>query len=411
MIIASIVLVFFTFISWSLCIYLDYKGKSPFFFLWMLLIVFIYLPLLVNYNLNNVSLDSAVVILFFAVMSQLTYFFSSIFFGGLLNKGKFIILKEDFNKFNLGNMPVYTMYFGVLLVFFLLYLNGIGYSELMNATFLTKREIGFYNLLILIVSAVVLAQSYFIFKTKNIFHIFVYLFFFLVVVLFYKSRSILILGLLPLLYYLIFVNKNKKYLTYVLVVLPLFFISAQFLRALRFQGALNSFDIGRLIDDVKYNLAVIFIEGDFSVINVFFNIIRDCSQVNWCGDYTLVKSIVGVVTQLDGVKTLEYYLYDYYVSPGSNGSLHPTLFGFMYGDFGGLIGFIFFIFLGFLRSYISNYIMGNKYFFIFIGFSMYFVLFMARGSVYNSLIFLFFSFFLIFLLSSIEKFWLAKNEK
>lgn len=387
MLIALLILIGFTVLSWAICVYIDYQDKNPFMFLWVLLILFVYMPLFVNYSLDIVNVGVVNSILLFAILSQFSYFFSSLFFQGVLNKGKITIKRKSISN-EQGNLPIYVVYLGSAFVFFLFFINGIGVYEVFNATFLTKRDMGFSTLLILIISAIVLAQSYYVFKSKNIIHISYYVFFFSIIVLFYKSRSIIILGLLPLMYYLIFLTKNKKYLSLVLLIGPLILLATQFLRALRYQGALVNFDYSKLMSDFSFNMKMLFIEGDFAVIGTYFNIIRDCSLVTWCGNFTLLQSLAGVLTQFNGVKTLEYYLYDYYVSPGNQGSLHPTLFGFLYGDFGGYLGFTFFVFLGFLRSYISTFILDNKYFFIFNGFAMYFVLFMARGSVYNSLIFI-----------------------
>lgn len=400
MIVTSIFLIALVFLSWLACVYIDYKDKNPFFFLWMLLILFVYIPLLVNFNMAVIDIEITNSILFFSFLSQTTYVFSSIFFLGLFNKGVIRLNRKEISINNLGKLPIYTMYLGSLFVFIIFLINGIGYSELMSATFLTKREIGSSSLFILIVSAVVLAQSYFIFKSKSLIHISYYLFFFAVVILFYKSRSIIILGLLPLLYYLLFLSKSKKYLIFIALVAPIILLATQFLRALRYQGALVNLDIDRLMEDVSQNMKLLFVEGDFSVINIYFNIIRDCDFVNWCGDFTLIQSIAGLMTTLSGVKTLEYYLYDYYVSPGSNGSLHPTLFGFFYGDFGGYLGFLFFILIGLLRSYISTFVINSKFYFLFIGFAMYFTLFMARGSVYNSFVFMVMALLLLFILNA-----------
>lgn len=401
MVLAFIVLLFLGFFSWLSCVYVDYKDKNPIIFLWMLLIIFVYLPLYVNYNLGYIELPTVNIILFFAFMSCVTYFLSNIFFRGIMGNG-ILRLERRIDFIDPGSKPIYVLYLGSFLVYIIFIFNGIGYSELMSASFLTKREIGIGSLLILIISAITLAQSYFIFKTKNIIHILYYFIFFGIIIAFYKSRSIIILGLLPLMYYMFFWNRNKKLLLLSILFAPIILLTTQMLRALRYQGSLVNFDFNKLILDTSSNLKLLFLEGDFAVINVFFNIIRDCHNVNWCGDFTLLKSLAGLLTSLSGVKTLEYYLYDYYVNPGLNGSLHPTLFGFLYGDFGGYFGFLFFIFLGFISACISKYFLTSRFFFLFNGFVMYFVLFMARGSVYNSLIFIILAFVILFLITNIK---------
>src|SRR5690606_8667325 len=238
-IIASILLAIAALLSWLSCLYIDYKDKNPLFFLWMLLTLFIYLPLFLNYKFDLINLDVVIQVLLFAILSQLTYVFSSLFFTGLFNKGS-IKLNREIKFFDYGIKPICVMYLGSLLVYVLLLFSGVGLSQLLNSTFLTKREIGSLNLVILIISAIVLAQSYFVFKSKSIINIGYYFVFFSVVMLFYKSRSIIILGLLPLIYYLVFYSQGKKlkYIVCIFILGPLILLATQLLRALRYQGAL-----------------------------------------------------------------------------------------------------------------------------------------------------------------------------
>lgn len=401
-----IILIILTIISWSACVFMDFFDRNPFLFIWVLSLFFVYIPLYVSFKLELIGINVVNIVLISAILSHFVYIISALFFLGLFNNGKYRV-KRDIVERSDEKKSMVVMYLGIFLVFIIFIINGIGISEIMNATFLTKRELGNSSLLILITSSVVLAQSYHVIKSKNVLNIVFYSVFFIVIVAYYKSRSIIILALLPLIYYLIFFTKKKKYKIGVLIVGPLILIGSQLLRSLRHQGSLLNFDSDRLFVDFYSSISNIFIEGDFAVINVYFNIIRDCDSAHWCGDFTLIQSLLGLLTQLQGTKTLEYYLYDYYIAAGFNGSLHPTFLGFLYGDTGGFIGCTFFMFLGFLRSYISKFILDTSYFFLFIGFVMYFSLFFTRGSVYNSLVFLLMSIAIV----SILNIWESRKVK
>lgn len=394
-------LLLLAFLSWCSCVFLDYYDKNPLLFIWILSIFFVYLPLFINYQNEIIDINVVNNILLFSTLCHLVYLSSVVFFLGLLNKGNFRLKRENKNN-DIGTLPIKIMYFFIGIVIVIFMINGIGISQILNANLLTKRELGLSSLLILFASSVVLAQFYYVIKSKSFLNITSYLIFFILITLFYKSRSIIILSLLPLIYYLIFYVSQKKYKVIVFLIGPLILIFSQLLRALRYQGGLSNFDSNKLWSDFSNNLQKLFTEGDFAVINVYFNIIRDCDYVDWCGKYTLLNSLSSLAFSFQGVKTLEYYLYDYYVSAGINGSLHPTSFGFLYGDAGGYLGCFFFIFLGLIRSYITVFIIDSKYFFIFNGFVMYFVLFFSRGSIYNSLIFLLISISIVSILNTID---------
>ncbi|MGE8545544.1 MAG: O-antigen polymerase [Acinetobacter johnsonii] len=370
---------FLAFISSLPCMYLDWKAKSPMVLFWFLNIPFLYIPFFFFIKEGFFHEGVFVVASNFIIICNLIYFFLVLFFGG--KKDYLLDLSEKKHK----NILIYLVGFSILFIFFM---NGINLESFLESNLTSKRDLGVWYIVLLGLSAFIFSQFIYAYENKKIVLGVFIISIFLIILLYFRSRSIIGLFFLPLFFYILFFDKSKRYL--LLIFVPFIFILSQLVKAIRYQGSLsNSLEGGGVKDSFSEILAKNFTSGDLSIVSVFFQVIEECNISTWCGNFTFFQKIFSkfYFWKFDG-KTIEYELYDSFVTSGVGGSLHPTSYGYSYADAGGFIGVIYFIVLFFSRFLIHRFLLTSHLNYLYFGFIMYFVLFFSRGSVYNGFVFL-----------------------
>jgi len=366
---------------------MEYKDNSPFIFIWITLLLLISLPLLfLEYNIY-IKIE----VMIFCCLS-LFFYISTLYLIKSIYRYKGVNFKIKKYPFRDSKKSDKVIYYYILLLFLIMFVSGLTVDSIMSSRFLDKMKLGNYSLIILFIVASICPYLIIALKRKKYKLTAAILFSFLVVLLFFRSRAILVLLFLPIGYYSFYWSKKGKIKILLIGVLGL--ILSFTIKLIRYQGTLNSGlkkdliieGLPDLIDNELKNG-----NGDLFVGHVFFDMVRDVHQGEpyWFGNFSIIKKMLYILIPYDNEKTqtIDYQLFDYYIVPGVGGSLHPTGFGVAYGDFGGWVGLVVFVFLAFFRIIVHSIILklnDPKL----IGFVMFFVLFFARGSVYNATVLL-----------------------
>lgn len=384
---------FLAFISSIPCLYVDWKSKSPMVLFWLLNIPFVYIPF--YFFISSGFFNSSIFIeaANFIFLCNFLYLILVVF---LFKKAGSIEYNLELSDEKWKDKLIYLVGFSVL---FILIFNGVDFQSFLESDLTSKRDLGVWYLILLGLSAFLFSQFVYSYKNKKkLLSVFIF-FIFMIILFYFRSRSIIGLFFLPLFFYILFFKPKQRYILFAMV--PLIFILSQFVKAIRYQGALsNSFESSGVQSSFSEILSKNFTSGDLSIISVYFKIIDKCNISMWCGDFTFFQKILSKFYFWSyNSKTIEYQLYDDLVESGVGGSLHPTSYGFAYGDGGGWFGVVYFFVLVFSRYLIHRFLLNSKYNYLYFGFIMYFILFFSRGSVYNGFIFLIVVVFLDFLLN------------
>lgn len=364
-----------------LCLRIDWRAESPFSFIWGLSFIFLFLPLFAYWLQGDVPERHLLEAFLFMAVCNILYILTLIAFVRRGGSGP--------KKVNLDYGPTKrrdtAILLGCLLIPLLLAANGLNIRTLLESTLADKRALSFWYLAILIICCYVFPQLIYAWINRKKFLIVVLLFVFALVALYFRSRSLLAVLLMPIAYYVLFRVKNRSF--WVIGVGVVAFGAAQLLKVIRYQGSLEAgLDVSSWGDSLDYVLSNNLGSGDLSIASYFINVVADCSPALSCGDWTLLTKALSKLGIVDFAgSTIEYRLYDYYVESGVNGSLHPTGYGFAYADGGRFWGALYFPLLALLRLSIHRVLLHSRRNYIYMGFIMYFVMFFSRGSVYNSL--------------------------
>lgn len=360
--------------------FLDWKQKSPFFMLWPLGVLFFYLPLVVywldgeypDYVIFEAFLYSSLCNFAYIVGVSLAAFLAPSNAASITGLNVFPSRAKD--------IVIVT---AILAVPLILIMNGVSVQRILGSTLSDKRELSSWYLIIILIASFLIPQIVYSVKNKKIWMTLGIALIFLMVALYFRSRSILVLLCLPVGYYFLMFTKSGGVKIFLLGVIA-FFLSV-ILKVVRYQGELrDGLDFSQWGESFRYVMSEQFASGDFSISKVFLSVIQDCSVQAWCGSMSFFNKVASNLGLYPKENTIEYELYDFYVQSGVGGSLHPTGYGFSYADFGGFGGVILFLLLAFYRAIIHKVLMGSNRNFAYLGFIMYFVLFFSRGSVYNS---------------------------
>ncbi len=380
----------------AMCFIYDYVNKNTFLFIWMLNFVFVLYPITVSYS-NGLSLELSNALIFISICN-FVYLISSAFFALLIGRNQ--PFRVDFDKLGGQRYSTFVLFcsISIPLVFIS---KGIGLSTIMVSDLATKRQLGILYLFVILLCAYVFPHViYFYRKNQKLAAIFVFIVF-LLVLLFFRSRSVLSYIALPVAFYILYTSKQGLLKLSIFGFCAYFF--SQLVKVIRYQGTLSDgLDISRWGDSFKYVTSNSIESGDLSIYKVYFDIISDCEFNAWCGSWSYIQKIASwFLPSIEKIKTIEYVLYDQYIESGVGGSLHPLSYGIAYAEGGGVLGAIYFVFLALLSE--INGRMIEKSFYIFSGFSMYFCLFFSRGSVYNGLFVISIGFFVYTLLRVSER--------
>jgi hypothetical protein len=366
--------------------YIDFKSRSPFVLLWLLNFVFVFLPIFVNYVSNSNYSEKVIQesLLFYSACNLIYTLVVLFVFKG----DKYLKIVD----FPLGsyNHTIYLIYIAILVIIITFIASGVSFNRVINSTLEDKRELGGAQLVIIFFISFLSPYVIWLLKEKKYKTFLAIILIYLIILLYYRSRSILSFMLLPLAYYFFIWGRKGKIKLVVLGGLA-YFIS-QIIKVIRYQGALTN---GLSYDVIANNLPTIiksnFEEGrgDLSIGTIYLNVVRDYSEGIVFGNFTIIEKFLSKFFPfINEPRTIEYLLWDFYYDFGNGGgSLHPTCYGVAYGD-GAWYGIIYFIILAFLRSYIQIIIIMTKDLKM-LGFTMYFILFFSRGSIYNGFIFMF----------------------
>jgi len=383
------------------CLWIEWKDKSPFLMIWVLNFLFVYFPLITYWldgGFPKYLLFEAFV---FIAVCQLSYFVFLVLLKLAFCDGK---LSSNF-RLNLKS----TRKKDILIILvalsipFILLCNGISVAALLESTLADKRSLSLWYLTILIASSFLFPHVIYTVSNKKWFLFFLTLSVFILVLLYFRSRSILVFMFLPIGFYLLF--SNRRGLIWSFLIGCGVYVIAQVVKIIRYQGTLeNGLNPSNWSSTAEQVISENVSRGDLSIVSVFLNVIDDCATASYCGNWsfaTKLFSTMGIVG--GGDKTIEYTLYDHYIGSGMGGSLHPTCFGFAYADGGGFWGIFFFLFLAMLRVSIQKSLLSTPRNLAYLGFVMYFVVFFSRGSVYNSFILVLFAFLCEILIQLSEK--------
>ncbi|WP_188451180.1 O-antigen polymerase [Glycocaulis albus] len=287
------------------------------------------------------------------------------------------------NKLNISNIYKPIPYICIAVVFIILAINNIGFNTIFISTWRDQTQLGFGAVIILWSLSLLSGPMAAALKHKEYLLFLSALITFIIILIFFRTRAILIIALFPLLMILIESRRNH-FLSIVTFAFALF-LSASMVRAIRFQGRLdNVVSNGNLTQTFAKIISDTFETGDLSSYKYFLYIVRDCGAHINCFNATTsmrVFEILGL-TRLDQAR-LEYYLFDQYNIQGIGGSIHPTFYGIAYGDFGLIGGMIFAASLAALHTAFRA-LRSPRYAPYVIGFFGPYCLFFARGSFYNS---------------------------
>lgn len=384
---------------------IEYADRSPFLFLWGIMDLLVVMPFLFLYK--HYGENVCIYVLLYVSLCKFFYLITIyVLRRKNLKEGRSTEIEHyPLSSYKHTNTFVIICLIGIII---LVISSGMSVGSFMDSTVQTKREMGGVNVLFIILISLVapFLVSFYLKKQWKLFLfvLLVYLF----VLIFFRSRSILIFVLLPLAYYVFYWKKNGKRLLVLLSLSTL--LLAVGLKVFRYQGSVSNAMNIDLTEEVSKQIKSEFSEGkgDLFVGRVFYNIVRDIDDESaFSGNYTLVEKFLNLfIFKSEKIKTIEYLLFDHYAYFSSGGSLHPTGYGVAYADFKHNLGVLLFVLLAFIRVFIHKLIIATRDARL-LGVCMYFCLFFARGSVYNSLVLL----LLVFLTWKSINFIFFRNEK
>ena len=309
--------------------------------------------------------------------------------------------KKVLEQVGLLNPSPLIIFSCIVLIFLILIWQGLSANMILTSTWRSKLDLGIYSLFIFWLLAAMSGQFFIsILKKKFIFSAII-MTTFLVVAVYFRSRAILGIMLIPfLIHYLRHPSLNKVRIFLISVVL---LVAAIGLRLMRFQGELSNIEFSVLLNYISIDLIrELFESGDFSVYQYFLLLVRDCEQYLSCFNFSFFQTYLdktGLIQFEDS--RLTYYLFEMYYEKGIGGSLHPTLFGFVYGDFNVFGGICFMLALGCFNACFTK--MGIYYQILIIGFISQYVFFISRGSVFNAFVDLFAGFIFLSIIWILKK--------
>lgn len=370
-----ILLILISFVSNLACFFYDLKARHPFMFLWLFNIPFVFVPMTfwVFYDVEWTSF--LIELNFFILLCNFSYLIASVilnFSFGVKKLTSHSFFVDDDNR--------------VSDLFFIMFFIMSSFTVYINLGNILAAERTTFH--ILLVYLTIFTSSFLVhyFKTSKI-KFFATAFLLILWFVMYKSRGALAYSLMPLLFYFIIVKISFKRIMYVFLAGGGMIFIVIAMKAYRWSTASGEFDFEYFLWVLSYQWSGVFTIGDLSIIKwakVAFDmcVVSDAA----CGAFTELNKVGLILSNTSStLKSTAYLVWDFHKGESDiRGSLHALSYGISFLD-GYWFGFVYFIFLAFLRLVI-NIQLSKRMSILIIGPCLYFITFFSRGSVFNGLI-------------------------
>lgn len=368
----------------ALAFTVERRTNSPFLFIWPVVFVFVGLPIgLETFGALSLHSDTELfyglaIGIIFNVFYLLGY---SVLIASNSNKSSADVTQPLFQN----SKQFITVALSVIVVIFIiLYANGIGLQAILASTWRTKADLGFQAVLLSWLTS--LLAGFFFYALDKKYRVVAITIFatFLIVLAFYRTRGIL--GSYLIAGFIFWILHKRRSVTGVVVFSVVGIFAAFFIRSVRFLGSLSNFtNTHEVWHILKFQTSNAFTTGDLSVYRIYLEAVKDCGTTLDCFNFTYLGSLARIFgLEASDKQRIEYSLFDQIVQEGVGGSLHPTVYGVIYADFGLFSGCLVFAFFGALHAFVKNFFWSEKMIFL-LGFLGNYTIFFARGSVYNGL--------------------------
>lgn len=342
---------------------------------------FFVIPIIYEYTfINNFNDRTLVVSILFASYSLLLYSVGMIFI--LLFTRANIYRNNYLIGINIYNKVIPIICISYIISYF--YINNIDINFILNSNWDTKRDFGFQSVIITWICCILSGQALWSFYKSRYIYAITSISIIILILIFFRSRALIATIFIPILIYVIIISRPNLIWAGILSIVAILLV--YLVRAARYQGSIvNALDTQNLFVTLSDMIRDTFVSGELSMYRYFLLAIEDCGDRIDCFQNTSFISIISKFGLTYDTQRFEYYLYDFFIERDVGGSLHPTLFGYIYGDYGWILSAFVMIFFGAYCAIISRIAKGVGFFLI-VGFFANFSIFFVRGSVYNAFI-------------------------
>lgn len=377
-------------------IILEFFNRSIAILLWSILLIIFTIPHTLIYNTGKVSNSVLNEAGLFALLFNLIYFISRIIFNRKAN----IDIKEkliDIDKILYEKKWHINLFFILYVASVLIIFYGViskGYSILnftwtdginYKGTFLEKVA-SFTMAALSGVGFILFARGE---KIKLIITILIYVSY----VLFFRSRYNLIPFIIPFLIYYVYSGETKKLIRSILLGVLILF-SVFLLQQIRYVGSLSNLISNYTISEIIGNTFMFMKsgKGEFGLSRAFYYFVENNNDFNKFGEgRTYIRlMLLPLPGSIFTFKPRDFAMDIWEAWTGmktTSGTMHPTLYGDIYANFGfmGVFMGVFYALFAKLNDFFINKanLESKKVLYISIISTMYILL--ARGAVYNSI--------------------------
>ncbi|NAR82142.1 hypothetical protein GPS53_04065 [Acinetobacter haemolyticus] len=405
-------MLFFSAISLTILTFLgffvEYKNKSPFviFFL-ALLLMSVFPTIIVAFGIESLNYKKEVYLeaTLFSCLYLLSFIFFRILFVNLLGV-KNVWRNFISNKEKILKSDIFLFLF-LMLMCLVAFLKGLNINSIQAAFSLNWWDLVHGNSIVLLgtylsyMSCGLLLLNY-LYKGDLIIKRFTYgvvLFFLLFAVFILKTRSYVLMILIPLFVYFFFTKKGVE------LIKPLIFLVGMLFLFVLARAVRHSFDLNEFLEgDIKESLTGASEDAESTFINAFFYFVSKGNDfVGFEQNLTLKRILFFWFPEVKPID-FSYYMHSaYYGSSPSEGlSMHPTVYGDAYGNAWWFGAFLYSIFLSLYISVLEVFIKLIKYKKMVLSLAIFSIistsaLIFARGAIYNAFMFSFLPVFLFFI--------------
>jgi oligosaccharide repeat unit polymerase len=407
MIIISFIIMLIVFLNGFI---FEYKNKSPFLIFYIGLFVLVIYPSFINIFLfdeklyqDNIYIEAN---LFSSLYLLVLFLFRKIFIDVFRIKNIWLDFVDDRKNKNYSDLNI--IYIILLILCFICFIVGLklfSFSALMSLNWWdlvrSNSKLVILGTYLSYISCGILIASHFSNnKREKILSYFITTAFLVFSVFVLKTRSYVLMFLVPMFLYLIYSKKGIQLIKPIIfsVIIAFLFV---FSRAVRHSSDLNEFlsaDIGLSITDASQGAESTFIDAFYYFI--YFNNNFPGFEKN----FTLIRILLFWFPDFKPVE-FSYLMHSAYFgsSPGEGLSMHPTVFGDAYANAWWFGAFIYSIFLAFYISMLESLVRffdSSRDYFKVIVFSIISIvsLIFARGAIYNAFMYSFLPIIFLFIL-------------